>query len=149
MKPIVVAETIGAPPAAVFARMTGFEEAAGTIRAITRVEMLTEGPVGLGTRFKETRVMFGKEASEVMEVTEFEPPKRYVLGAESHGSRYRTELLFEPAGAGTRVSMLFSAVPLTLGAKIVWFLTKPFMSGMVTKACAGDLRDMKGALEAA
>lgn len=148
MKPIVVAEAIGAPPADVFALMTGFEKGAETIRAITKVEMLTPGPVGNGTRFRETRVMFGKEASEVMEVREFEPPRRFVLAAESHGCRYRTELLFEPAGSGTRVSMLFSAVPLTLGAKIVWFLTKPFMSGLLARTCAQDLRDVKEVLEA-
>ena len=31
---------------------------------IVRIEMLTDGPVGVGTRWRETRMMFKREATE-------------------------------------------------------------------------------------
>jgi carbon monoxide dehydrogenase subunit G len=143
---MTVTERIAAPPETVFAAASNFGEAAGTIRGILRVEMLTPGPVGVGTRFRETRKMFGKEASEVMTVSEFEPPHRYVLLAESHGSRYRSELRFDPAGGGTDVTMTFQAEPLTFGAKVMSFVFRPMMKS-VSKLCAQDLVDLKQSVE--
>jgi len=104
---IEVSESVARPPAQVFAAASDFAHAASRISGILRVEMLTEGPVGVGTRFRETRKMFGKEASEVMTVAEFEPPRRYVLTAESHGCRYRSEIRVEPDGAGSRLVMVY------------------------------------------
>src|SRR5688500_12459284 len=98
---------IDAPPDVVFARASDFRRAPETISAIVKMDILTSGPVGAGTRFRETRVLFGREATEEMTVTVFEPPKRYTLDAESHGSRYHTELSFTPDGQGTRLTMTF------------------------------------------
>lgn len=64
---------IAAPRAEVFEAFADLTNLANTVKAITQVELLTEGPIGVGTRFKETRVMFGKEASEIMEITQFKP----------------------------------------------------------------------------
>jgi hypothetical protein len=141
-----VKRMVAAPPEKVFAMATDFGGAAQTISAITRMEMLTEGPARVGTRFRETRKMFGKEATEEMTVTELEAPHRYVLGAESHGSRYRTELRFEPLGAGTEMTMHFSATPLTLGAKIMAFLMKPMMKKLAA-TCGKDLEDLRDQIE--
>lgn len=64
---------IAAPRSEVFAAFADLTNLENTVKAITQVELLTEGPIGVGTRFKETRVMFGKEASEIMEITQFKP----------------------------------------------------------------------------
>jgi hypothetical protein len=90
--------------------------------------------------------MFGKEASEEMTVAEFEPPRRYVLLAESHGSRYRSELRFEPQGSGTEVVMTFRGEPLTFVAKVMYVLMKPMIKSMA-KLCAKDLADLKRSIE--
>ncbi|UCF66468.1 MAG: SRPBCC family protein, partial [Acidobacteriota bacterium] len=125
MTPISVSCDIAAPVEHVFARAVDFAHAAERIEAILAVEMLSEGPVGVGTRFRETRKMFGKEASETMEVSTFEPPRRYVLSAESHGARYRSTFTFEPTGHGTRVTRSFEAIPLTFFARLMSFLMNP------------------------
>ena len=138
---------VNAPPERVFALATDFEHAAERVSAIVRMEMLTDGPVGLGTRFRETRVMFKREATEEMTVVEWEPPLRYVLGAESCGSRYRSELRCTPEGEGTRFSMSFEAEPQTFFAKVMGFL----MKGMIKKMgemCLKDLEDIGRAAEA-
>lgn len=143
---ITVERQVDAPPEAVFRVASDFAKAPERIRGIVKVEMLTNGPVGKGTRFRETRKMFGREATETMEVTEFEPPRRYVLGAESHGCRYRAELAFEPQGGGTRMRMIFGAEPLTFFAKVMSVLMRPMMKKMVAE-CGRDLDDIKQSVE--
>ena len=141
-----VSRDVHAPIEVVFDRAADFPNAAETISAITKMEMLTEGPVGVGTRFRETRIMFGREASEEMEITQFERPHRYRLFAESHGARYDSGLSFETVEGGTRVTMHFEATPLTFMAKIMSFMMKPMMKKMVS-ICAKDLEDLKAAVE--
>lgn len=144
---VTIERHISAPPEDVFRAASDFARAPERIRGILKVEMLTGGPVGKGTRFRETRRLFGREASEEMEVIEFEAPRRYVLGAESHGCRYRTELAFEPRGSGTDVRMTFGATPLTFFAKVMSVLMRPMMKKIVTE-CGKDLDDLRASLEA-
>ena len=141
-----VSQDIAAPIEQVFDRAADFANAANTIEAITKMEMLTEGPVGVGTRFRETRVMFGREATEEMEIVEFNRPQGYRLFAESHGSRYDSGLSFEQIEGGTRVTMHFEGTPVTFMAKIMSFMMKPMMKKMVS-ICAKDLEDLKAAVE--
>lgn len=149
MAELVASTRIAASPAAVFAACSDFEHAAQHIGAITKVEMLTPGPVGKGTKFRETRKMFGKEATETMEVLEFFPNTSYVLGAESCGSRYRTTFTFTPAGGGTDVEFRFSATPLTFWAKVAGAVMMPLMKGVLRKCVMQDLEDIKRRLETA
>ena len=139
---------IAAPPERVFAAASNFGNAASTIEGILRVEVLTDGPVGVGTRFRETRKMFGKEATVEMTVAEFEPPRRYLLLAEENGCRYRSELRFVPDGQGTSVTMTCAGEPLTFFAKVMTFVMKPMLKSM-SKLIAKDLADLKRSLEAA
>ncbi len=60
------------------------------------VEKLTEGNFGVGTEWKETRKMFGKAASEVFEVTAYDPPGRLSLRVDgAKGSTGKGEFLFD------------------------------------------------------
>lgn len=141
MASIEVTRTVAAPPEAVFDRASDFARTPEYVSAITHVEVLTDGPVGVGTRFRETRKVFGKEASEVMEVAEFERPERYVLFAQSHGSRYRTELRFLAVPGGTEVTMHFEATPVHVVAKLLSFLMKPLLRTLA-RQCARDLDEL-------
>jgi hypothetical protein len=146
MKPVVVETEIAAAPARVFAVFTDLAHGPERVRAIEALEVLTPGPVGQGTRFKETRRMFGKSATETMEFVEFEAGKHYTLGAESCGTRYRTSFSFEPAGAGTRVRMSFEATPLSMAAKMMAPMLG-LMTGTLTKAIQSDFDDLKSFCE--
>ncbi|MDA8016215.1 MAG: SRPBCC family protein [Thermoanaerobaculia bacterium] len=147
MTEISLSRTIAAPRNEVFARLSDFPKAAETISAITRIEMLTEGDVGVGTRFKETRKVFGREATEEMEVTRFDPPRSYTLEAESHGAHYVSTFTLEETSDGTEVELVFRATPLTLLAKFMSFLTKPMMRKAMQE-CAKDLEDVARSFEA-
>ena len=146
MTRLEIERTIGAPPATVFERCCDFANSADTVEGIEKVDMLTDGPVGPGTRFRETRIMFGREATEEMEVGVYEPPRRYTLLAESHGARYHSEFLFDEVPQGTRVKLTFDATPVTLFAKVMAVLTKP-MQKKVAELLAKDLDDIKASIE--
>lgn len=149
MPSFTITKHIPHPVEAVFATASDFPNAAENVEGIVRVEMLTEGPVGLGTRFKETRIMFKREASETMEVTRWEPPRCYVLSADSHGCKYESTLTFESVddGAGTQVSMTFDARPYKFMAKVMAVVFRPMFKSCM-KLIEKDLDDIGKSISA-
>jgi len=143
-----ITEHINAPTDKVFAAATDFASAPQRISGIKKMEMLTDGPVGKGTKFRETRVMFGKEASETMEVVDFQPGRSYTLAAASHGCAYSTVVSVRPAArGGSEVTFDFSGKPLTTGARIMGTLMGWMFKGACVKAIKKDLTDLKTWLE--
>lgn len=136
-----------APQDAVWAHITDLERAEERIQGIKKLELLTDGPIGKGSRFRETRVMFGKEATEEMEITGWNPPNSYTIEAESHGCHYTSVISLEPEGDGTRVSISFEGQPLTFGAKVMSGLMGWMMKGACRKAFEADFNDLKKSLE--
>ena len=149
MKTVAVSKLIEAGIDEVFAVFADLESAADRITDIVKLEMLTEGPVAVGTRWRETRIMFKKEATEEMEITAFNPPNGYTVEAESHGAHYRTEITFVAEGEGIKATMSFQATPLTWMAKIMYLVTGPMMRGMLIKCLEKDMADLKRYLETA
>ena len=122
--------------------VTDFPNAPKYISGIIKTEMLTKGPVGLKTRVRETREMFGREATEEMEITDWDRPNRAVIEAHSHGARYISTYTVVAEGTGSKVSMTFEALPQTLMAKVMSFV----MSGLANsleKMMLKDLSDAK------
>jgi hypothetical protein len=70
--------SINADRARVFEVFCDLENAAANIGAITKLEVLA-GPaqLNLGTRWRETRTMFGQQATEEMWVTGYEQDASY------------------------------------------------------------------------
>jgi hypothetical protein len=145
----VVSEQINAAPGVVFAAAIDFANAPRRISGIKNVEMLTSGPVGVGTRFRETRVMFGKEATETMEVVGFQPGSSYTLGASSCGCEHRTVVSVRPNGGGGEITIDFTGRPMTFGAKLMGVLMGWMVKGAGAKAMKQDLVDLKAAVEKA
>ncbi|MBZ0171015.1 MAG: SRPBCC family protein, partial [Phycisphaerales bacterium] len=145
MAQIVVEKLIHAPVERVFARCTDLASLPEIVSGIDAIEVLTEGAVGDGTAFRETRTMLGREATEEMTFTEFDPPRGYVLLAESCGSRYRSVHSFEPADGGTRVRMEFSATPVSLTAKILSPVLGLVFKKTLMKCLNADFDDLKRA----
>lgn len=143
---IEVATEVAAAPAAVFATLTNLEKLPGFLQGVRSVEILDPGPLRVGTRFRETRMMFGREATEEMTFSVFDPPRRFVLTAENHGTRYITTHEVMPSGSGSRVSLTFEGVPLTLAARLFSVLGRIF-AGNIRKLLAADLAAVKAEAE--
>ncbi|MEO1533955.1 MAG: SRPBCC family protein [Planctomycetota bacterium] len=155
MKAIHVTERVNASMEDVFAVASDIANAAERIGGIDSVEMLTDGPVGMGTKWRETRTMFGKQADETMWITAWEPPvagaasAKYLVEARSHGCHYVTPVEFERLGDNeTRMSMTMHATAETLSARIM-MVVFGFMAKSAVKALQADLRDIKAYCEAA
>ncbi len=147
MSEVTLKQHIQAPIDEVFARATDFPNAANVIRGIEKLEMLTDGPVGTGTSFRETRVMFGKEATEDMTVQRFEPPRLYTLFAASHGSEYLSTYTLTERDGGTDLEWHFEATPVSFFAKVMSFLLAKMMRKTILKECSKDLDDLRAAIE--
>ena len=149
MKPIEVSETIHAPIEAVFAVVSDIPNAAKTIGGINSIEMLSEGPVGEGTKWREERTLFGKTATEVMWIVAWHPPTRYVVEARSHGTHYLTTVHLEEIGQHeTRIGYSMLAEPETMMSKVMMVVFAGMKKFMV-KCLSDDLRDIKRVCEAA
>ena len=146
MPSISISKHIDAAPSRTFAVFSDFPNAPALIRGIKKLELTTPGPVRQGTRFKETRVMFGKEATEEMEIVEFEPGKSYAFACESCGAYFHSRFTFAPEGSGTRVELRLETQARSLFAKLMSPLTG-LMLKQVVKACEQDVEDLRKACE--
>jgi hypothetical protein len=138
---ISVEAFVDAPPQAVFATAADIARWPQFISGVEAVEVLTRGEVGAGTRFRETRKMFGRQATEEMTVAGIAPPQRLLLTAFNHGTAYRIEHGFAPEGAGTRATLTFEGRPQTLLARAFAPLGLLFM-GAVKRQLVADLADL-------
>lgn len=108
---VVVERRIAAAQGIVWEALTDLGGMERVLSSVSKTEVLTDGAFDVGTRWRETRRMFGKDATEEMWVTASEPPRRYVVEAESHGTHYVSEWLLRADGpATTTVRMTFTAV---------------------------------------
>lgn len=139
-----VDRTIDAPVEQVFDTVAHIDRYAKAIPHITEVEFLTEQHEGVGTRFAETRVMRGRQATTTLEVTEYVENERVRLVADEGGTVWDTLFTFREAGSGTKLEMVMDARPHSLLARIVNPLTK----GIIRKAIEGDMDAVKAYCEA-
>ncbi len=146
MPTVRVTRPIAAEPEAVFDVFTRLREAPEHIRDITNLDVLTDGPIGAGTRFRETRVIFGREATEEMEITGFEPPQSYTVECTNHGAHYQTQYHFEPTQGGCAVTCIFTVTPLTFLAKLFSPLSS-LMSRSLKECLSRDIEDLQRVLE--
>jgi carbon monoxide dehydrogenase subunit G len=142
-----VSKQIDAPVERVFEVFTDLHHAAERIAGIVSVEVLTDGPFTVGTRWKETRKMMGKLATETMWITAVEPSRSYTAEAESCGTHYTSTYTFESENGTTRVTMSFRGRPMTLLAKLMSPLGY-FMTGMIRKMLVEDMDDLAAVCEA-
>ena len=150
MASLDVSQEIAADPETVWSIAVDMDSWVDTIEAIEAVERLDDGEgFAPGTTWPETRTMFGKTATEDMEVTEYEEGVRYATFAESHGSKYYSEIRVDPTDGGCRLTMGFRGEAQSTTAKIMDATVGRLFVGSMRKAIAKDLADIGAAAEAA
>jgi hypothetical protein len=146
MTTVTVSSRIKAPVGRVFEQFTDLEHASAHVSGIKKIEVLTQGPFQLGTRWRETRDVLGRTDSAEMEVTSFEREKTYTIAHHKAGVRIDTVFSFEPTDGGTKVGIEFG---LDTGAFPPGLLT-PFgwaIAGKVRDVLGHDLADLKTSVE--
>jgi hypothetical protein len=132
----------------VFDMFTDVEHAAEHVSGIVNIEMLTVGPFGLGTRWRESRQILGRIDAADMQVTAFERYRTYAISHHKGGIRIETIFSFEPAGDGTHVTIEFGLDPAGLPPGVLMPLNWA-IAGKVQHVLEHDLRDLKNRLEGA
>ncbi len=136
------------PPEQVWATITDIQHCAQVITGILSVEVLEQPKDGLvGLKWRETREMFGKAASETMWITHADAPNSYQTRAESHGAVYISGFTLEPDGEHTVLTMSFRGEPQTLSARVMAFLMAPMIKKAMVKVIHQDLLDIKRFVE--
>jgi len=138
---------VNAPPHEVWAFFLDHDNTGKWLDGLVRIEKLTEGPVGLGTRFSQTFSAQGRESTFVYSITEFEPERRYGTAIEESGIPSRSLFELREEGGGTVVRCTE-----TLGAQGCAALIWPFVKRWMKRPGAGerltrDLRRLKLAIE--
>ncbi len=145
---IKVHENINATKEVVWQIITNIEHSVEHISAIESVEILNKPNEGLiGLKWVETRILFGKRATETMWVTHAEENAFYQTRAESHGAVYISKLSIEEKENGVVLSMSFNGEPQTFMAKVMSAIMGRMFKKATVKAVQKDLVEIKAAAE--
>ncbi len=79
---------------------------------MTRAEQISDGPIGLGTRFHTELKTMGRTMPMVVEFTGFERPRRLASVTRSPMMVTEGALMFEPTPGGTRMRWSWDVRPL-------------------------------------
>jgi uncharacterized protein YndB with AHSA1/START domain len=144
---VKVSGQIEAPLESVFDLFTDVERAAAHVSSIKAVAMLTpDRPFGTGTRWRETREVFGCLDTAEMEVTAFERYRTYTITHHKAGVRIETAFVFEPRDGSTSISIEFAlqtdGLPSGFLTPLNWAI-----AGKVRHVLTSDLTGLKACAE--
>ena len=147
--PIDISQDVAAPAALVWGLITDIEHSPDVISGIDSVQRLDDhAGFVVGTRWRETRTMFGKSASEEMTVTAIEPGRSYTTEAQHGKAHYTSSLRVEPKGEDACVlSMHFEAQVTGLLNKTLGAVVGRIFEGSTRKLMQQDLADIAAAAE--
>lgn len=135
---------IVAPVEAVFDCLSDVRNFEKAVPQIIKVEFLTDRQHGVGTRFRETRLMNGKEASTELEVTELEPNRLVRIVSVAGGTEWDTVFTTAQQSDATLMTMKMAARPMSFLSR---FLV-PLILPIVSRAVEADMDAVKEYCEA-
>jgi carbon monoxide dehydrogenase subunit G len=147
MPQIEITQHATAPPDVVWAVATDIGGSPATLSGVSAVQMLSEGEFGVATRWRESRRMMGREATEELWVTAVEPLRSYTVEADSSGVHYVSTFRFVPAGDGTDITLTFEGRAHHPVSRVLSVVTGRLMERGVRSALAKDVADLAAAAE--
>jgi uncharacterized protein YndB with AHSA1/START domain len=133
--------TIDRRPPEVFAFLTDFENVPLWNYAISETEKIADGPVGVGSRYRQTRTLPSR-SKETFEVTEFEPDRRVSIRGTLGPFHSEVAYLLEPTGNSTTFTNTMNLQP-----SGPLRLVAPIAASRVKSAVAANLHTLKQILE--
>jgi Polyketide cyclase / dehydrase and lipid transport len=143
MTDVTVEQRIAAEPERVAAYAMDPANDTSWIGALTEANVLTEGPVGVGTRVERVASFLGKRIEYINEVEEYDPPRRLHMRSVKAPFPMTVTYEFEPAPGGDTLMRI------TTGGDASGFyaLAGPLLSRQVRRGVARDLERLKEILE--
>lgn len=145
---IEASRTIDAPASRVWALICDLEHWPDFIGGVDTVERLDDGTgFEVGTRWRETRTMFGKQDTQVMEVTGLAEGRAYTVEADSRGTHYTSRFTLEDRDGRTDLQVTFGAASGSMATRVLGATLGRLFSGATRKALQRDLDDIAAAAE--
>ena len=136
-------EMIHRPIEEVFSFLSNLENAPNLLPFVVGMEKLSNGPVGHGSCFLETRLVRRRRIQAEVEITEFHRPTAFTFKNISNGVEILYHYTFSPIEEGTQVEM--EAEVKTEG--LLSFLTKKQLVKIIKNEDGGQLQKLKEVLE--
>jgi uncharacterized protein YndB with AHSA1/START domain len=137
-----MSEWIDRPPKRVFEFLADSSNAPRIVPSIKSSVKLTEGPVRVGTRYRETRLMNGKEQPTELEVSEYAEPNVYAVRNVTDGIETVYRYTLQPEKDGTRIDLVCEVK----GAGIKKLML-PLVASILKKEDGAHLQMLKQVLE--
>ena len=151
MSTVGVTRLVEAPTAAVFEVFTDLPGRRARLSTVVAVELLTEGPFGAGTVWRETRTMAdGTEITEEFRVDECVAGERFVVASPGIGAEYRMTYTFVPVLEGrhrgdTMVTVVQDGTPTAPAGRLLALVFGGLAARTVEGALRRDLDDLAAA----
>ena len=151
MSTVAVTRLIEAPVAAVWQVFTDLARRRQWLSTVTAVEVLSEGPFGAGTTWRETRRMAdGGEITEEFRVDECVIPERFVVTSPGIGADYRMTYSFVPIisgrhRGGTMVTVVQDGMATAPAGRFLALIFGGLAAGTAEGALRRDLDDLAAA----
>jgi len=100
---------IARPPQEVFDFLSKFENIAVYDSSVMSSGQVGDGPLGVGSRGKGTSKVMGRQFDWVVEISEFDPPRRMVSRSVEGKLDFTITFTLEPSDGGTRVTQRIEA----------------------------------------
>ena len=137
-----LSEWISRSPKEVFDFVTSSDNAPKVVQSVQSMVKLTEGPVRVGTRYRETRLMNGKEQYAELEVVAYERDQKYAMKNVTEGIETVYRYTFHPEADGTRVDLVCE-----VKASGLKKLVLPMVASILKKEDGDHLQRLKRVLE--
>ncbi len=130
MKRVEQSIAISASPEEVFDYASSLENIARWQSGISSARLLSDGPIGIGSKALVVRDLLGQHIEAPLEVTAYDPPSLLELHSVVSGVRADASLVVKPRGHGARITfaMEIRASGLT-----------GFMESMIASAAEADI----------
>jgi len=133
--------TIRRPAADVFTFLARFENVPRWNYAISETRKVSDGPVGVGTRYVQSRTV-PRRSEEAFEITEYEPDRKLSIKGSLGPFHAEATYVLEQTGDVTRLSNTMDLAPSGLLS-----LVAPLATSRVKAAVAENLGTLKQILE--
>lgn len=130
-------------PEEVFDYMTDFGKLSQWMSELVEAKQNSEGAVSVGTTINAVSTPLGRRIESTLEVTEYEPNKRFTIKSISGPVENEDQFTLEPVGDGTKVTRL------TEGEISGFFkMAEPLVVRMLNRQFETNFNNLKDLLEA-
>ncbi len=143
MKPITASRSIDAPINVIFQTVSEPEKIRCAVPPITEIEFLSETRHGVGTRFRQGRMMNGREVSCVLELTQFVVNQHVRMFCDQGGTIWDSVFTTTQQDDHVVLDLHMDIKPHTLFAKII----TPLIRRQIFKGVQSDMDAIKAYCE--